>query len=326
MSLILGVHLLERIYLVSDTRVSSSDGTKHTDDLIKAFKINDRITALAAGNGLAASFALNQLKKLATDNTTIGEIKSIIESELKNIMSQYVNTTGMYGQVALIFGGFNHDRKKKIEVSTLGNAMSAMVIPHEGQMVRQSIDPRLRASFSQLPGKQKGDYIVVDGVHDADLFSLTFDVQTAHISHIDHAACYEYQIYHPNQRFKTITLPAETVSMLEFRLKSDITGEEVLYEDSEILMTFVNKVIKENSFASVGGHIITITQFPVGATLPTGDIAIIQDGIPVMLGGVYVRDNKLKFKSKDGQIGEYRYLEDLYKNFSQKLELQELQI
>lgn len=312
MSLILGVHLLERIYLVSDTRLSSLDGTSPKDDLIKAFKINDRISAVAAGRALAASFVLNKLNELVTKDTTVNEFKKIVAENLKGFISEYVNVTGYHnGQVALIIGGFNLEKVKKVEASSLGNALSGMVKPANGRQVNQSIDKRLLNSFGQLSGKGKGDYITVNGVQDAELFSLTFNVETATVSDLKSAECYQYLIFHPQENIKTIQLPDEITSLLEFRNRSNKTTDDILYEDAELLMNFVRRVVRENNFPSVGGHIFPILQTPVGAIYPTGDIATFKNRAIVMSGSFYVENGTLMYVLEDGTKGKYRHLEEL---------------
>lgn len=317
MSLILGVHLLEKIYLVSDTRLSYVYRDETQDNLIKAFVFNKRVSAIAAGRALASSYILNKLKLLTNEKTTIAELKKLISSQLKSLISDYVNTTGYdSGQVALIFGGFNLTKRKRIEASLLGKAMSAMVVAYgRGNTVNQSIDKRLKRSLGQLGGKGKGDYIVVDGVQDAELFSVTFDIKTANVSDIQKAECYEYLIYHPEQDMKTIELPPEITSILEFRERSGKTGEQILYEDAEILMNFVRRVIRENNFRTVGGHIFPLLQTPHQAIFPTGDLARFENGRLVKAGSFYAEKGEIMYKLENGESGKYRHLEEISKKY-----------
>jgi hypothetical protein len=317
MSLILGVHLLEKIYLVSDTRLSYIYRDETQDDLIKVFVFNKRVSAIAAGRALASSYILNKLKQLTNEKTTVAELKKLINTKLRLLISDYVNTTGYdSGQVALIVGGFNLKKEKRIEASLLGKAMSAMVIAYgRGNTVNQSIDKRLKSSLGQLGGKGKGDYIIVDGIQDAELFSVTFDIKSANVSDIQKAECYEYLIYHPEQDIKTIELPSEITSILEFRERSGKTNEEILYEDAEILTNFVRRVIRENNFRTVGGHIFPLLQTPHQAIFPTGDLARFKNGRLVKAGSFYVKERKIMYKLEGGESGEYRYLGEMSKEY-----------
>ncbi len=327
MSLILGIHLLERIYLISDTRLSSFDGSSFEDDLIKAFIINSKISVVAAGKALAASFVLNKLKALTNEDTTIHELKTIIDEHLRSFISDYVNSTNLHsGMVALIFCGFNDKKVKRIESSRLGDAMSAMAILAQGNQVNQSIDNRLLNSFGQLSGKKKGDYITVMDVQDAELFSLTFDIRSATISKIKIAECYEYLIFHPDQDIKMIELPKEVISLLEFRDKSNNSLEDTLYQDAELVINFVRRVIRENNFSSVGGHIFPLLQTPFSAYFPTGDIGTIKKGKIVKAGCFYAENNKIMYELEDGTKGEYRHLQDLSKKIIGKNKTKEMHI
>jgi hypothetical protein len=320
MSIILGIHLLERVYLVSDTRVSYTDSDEIKDDLIKAFVFNKRVSAIAAGRALASSFILNKLKLLTSEQTTISEFKRLINDRLRPLISDYVNTTGYHsGQVALIFGGFNFGNKKKIEASLLGNAMSAMVVKAgERRTVNQSIDKRLKNSLGQLGGKGRGDYIVVDGVQEAELFSVTFDIGTANISSVQEAECYEYLVYHPQQNIRTIQLPPEITSILEFRERSGQTTEQIHYENAEILINFVRRVVRENNFKTVGGHIFPLLQTPHQAIFPAGDLARFESGCLVKAGRFDVEEGKVMYKLESGESGEYRFLGDMAKKYLKK--------
>lgn len=315
MSLIMGLHLLERIYLISDTRLSYMDGRKPEDDLVKLFKVNNRISAVAAGNALPASYILNKLKEFVNEDTTIHEFRDIITNNLRRLITEYVERTTYHtGKVAYIIGGFNDGTVKKIEASKLGKAMSGELKKMEGKMVYQGIDKRIIASMGQLSGKGKGDYIRVDGVRSAELFSVDFDISTAKISESKEAECYDYLIFHPNQALVLVELPDEITGFIEFRERLQGITERTLYEDAEKLMSFANKVIKSNDFSSVGGHILIFIQTPEGAIFPTGDIATMREGEIVKLGGIFVRENRLCYELKDGTKGEYRHLEEISKN------------
>ena len=313
MSLILGLHLLERFYLVSDTRVTSesnkSDLVVIRDNLIKTFNFNSRISALAAGTALPASYVLNKLKQKITANTTIEEFKSIVSSSLRPLVSEYVNSTGFHsGKVAIIFAGFNLEKGKEIEVSLLGNAMSAMVrAVGEGTTVNQSIDNRLRNALGGIGGKKKGDHIKVNDVFTSEMFSVVFNVRTAEIE-TKSVDCYEYAVFHPKQNIKTVPVPEELLSNLEFRERLSKSGEDQLYEEAQVLINFVRRTSKKYELWTVGGHVMVLLQTPNGNLFPTGDFGKIKDGKVVKFGSFFVRGSNLMYELEDGTIGEYRHI------------------
>ncbi len=327
MSLILGLHLLERIYLISDTRVSYSDGRPPKDDLVKVFRLNHSISAVAAGMAYTASFVLNKLRENINEQTTINELNELLKSKLREFVSDYANVTGNHsGNVALIIGGFNQTKGKKIEASRLGNAMSAMVISAQGRQVNQGIDKRLLNSFGQLSGKGKGDYITVNDVRTAELLSVTFDVRTATTSDIKLTECYDYIIFHPNQTIRHVQIPHEIISLLEFRGRTGKSIEDILYEDAELLINLVRRILRENSFPSVGGHIYPLLQLPEVACFPTGDIVTINNGQIVRLGSFHVEDDAQMYELEDGARGRYRHLEDLTKKYMNDSKREEMLI
>lgn len=327
MSLILGLHLLERIYLVSDTRLSYLDGKEPEDNFIKVFKLNNSISAVAAGSAHPASFILNRLREGINEKSTISDLNTLIKLKLIGFINDYVNTTGNHsGNVALVIGGFNHEKGKRIEASRLGKAMSTMVIPAQGKQVNQSFDKRLIESFVQLSGKGKGDYITVHNVRTADLLSVTFDVRTATISDVKSTECYDYIIFHPNQTIKQVQIPDEIVSLLEFRDRAGKSIENILYEEAEILINCVRRILRENNFSSVGGHIYPLLQLPELASFPTGDIATINDGQIVRLGSFYVEEGVQMYELENGTRGRYRHLEELTRKYARESNIEEMLI
>jgi hypothetical protein len=61
MSLVTGIHLLRKLYLVSDTSVTyqrNSGLIEIRDDLIKMFVLNKRLGAVAAGHLSLAAFII----------------------------------------------------------------------------------------------------------------------------------------------------------------------------------------------------------------------------------------------------------------------------
>lgn len=322
MSLIAGLHLLERFYLISDTRVTSesnkSDLVIIKDNLIKAFNFNDRISAVAAGQALPASYLLNKLKERINASSAISDLKKIVNSNLKSIISDYVNITGHHsGKVAFIIAGFDFDKNKKVEASLLGNAMSAMVkASGEGKAVQQTIDTRLIKALHNIGGKGKGDYVEVKGIFQSQMFTITLDVRTAEWELKD-IQCYEYAIFHPDQSIKTVSVPEELLSILEFRERLNKSVEDRLYEEAESLINFARRATTKYEFWTVGGHIFILLQTPDGNLFPTGDFGKIKEGRVVKEGSFFVEDGKMMYQLGADEAREYRHLEDISKNYLQ---------
>lgn len=313
MSLILGVHLSRRLYLVSDTRLTTQypDGRKeYKDDFIKTFTLNKRISAVAAGGVKPALFILEKLKEEITPDSSMADLRVVIDQKLTEIIKEYVNSTGEYGNVALITGGFNPTAKKKIESSRLGEAMSAMVVSKPGTTVQQSIPQYIIDGLGKaltLGEVPKGTEIELD-IEDSEMITLTVDLQTGNYEQ-KVVPCYDSAIFYPRtQTMESIALSGELISEMEFGKREEF-GEAILYQDAGRLSTFVTKIAQGYNLHTVGGQIFTIIQTLEGALFPTGGMATIKDGQLVPMGGIYVKDGIVTYELADGTKGTYRHLE-----------------
>jgi len=277
--------------------------------LIKDFIFNNKISAVAAGKALPASFILNRLKLRINENSSISEFKEIIKTNIRSIISEYVNETGFdTGKVMFIIGGFDDEKGKYIEVSSLGNAMSSMVVAQgEGVNVNQSIDSRLLIAMSKIGGKKKGDHIIVGDVQKSEMFTINLNIRTAEWK-MEEVDCYNYVVFNPDKELKTVEVPGELLSALEFRERSKQSIEDQLYDESELLINFVKRSIKKHGFWEVGGHIFVSIQTPKTNAFPTGDFGMIKDGKVVKAGSFYVEEGKIMYELEDGIVGEYRQI------------------
>lgn len=332
MSLILGVHLAKKLYLVSDTRATvkySSGEIKYFDDLIKAFNINERILALEAGYATPAAFILRRLKQEVGPNGTIEELRNVINQKLKEIISKYVNETNSHeGDVALIFAGYNPSRNKKVESSSLGNAMSAPLVARgDGSMMNQKIHRDITNSLAKAidakGGLKKGDMVELDNTPDSEMFTVRVDIRSGTFS-VNIIECFQSAIFYPKQSVIQIDLPQDIISFLEFGERNFKDTEEMLYQDTEQLISFVNRESKKHGFNTVGGHIFPLLVTPVGHIFPTGDLATLREGKIVKIGAVYVdQEGSLCYKLEDGSEGKYRHVESLDQT---NLDLMELMV
>lgn len=319
MSLILGVHLPKKLYLVSDTRVTTkykNGKKKFEDDFIKLFSINRRISALEAGSASPAAFILKKLKKEVGEHGSFDNLKEIVNYKLKQIVSEYVNKTGLYGDVALIFAGYNPNKQKKIDCVALGDAMSADLVSRgEGSFMNQSIDNDIKVSLVKaIVGKGKlgkGDLVEIQNTTDSGMISIEIDIKNNKYK-MEEINCYDYVVFHPNQSFRKIKLPKELISQIEFGNKKSSNWQDILYDDSEKLLSFVNKEIVKNNFETVGGNLfIGLATQNNYFIYPTGDLATIKDGKIVMSGSIYNKNGDIYYKLKNGKEGKYRFIKDL---------------
>jgi hypothetical protein len=317
MTLIMGVHLLRKLYLVSDTRVTMerADGVlEYKDDFIKTFVLNKRISAVAAGSVQLASFILLRLKERIRVDSYAVDLKRLITTDLEGFIRRYVSVTGRdVARAAVIFAGFNRKNKKRVIMTRLGDAMSGQLrATGEGATSIQAVDPAIQQALKRVfrrHGRLSGDrYIKIKNVPESAMFTLSVSIRRDDIDiQVKDVECYDYAIFHPNQTAVTVQLPLDLICRLDF---APIQGpaDRFLYRDAEALIAFVLTTVREKAFSAVGGHIFVWLQTIDGCAFPTGELGQVQDGKLVSIGKIFVResDGAICYRLRDGTEGVYR--------------------
>jgi hypothetical protein len=324
MSLILGLHLLNKLYLVSDTRVTSTKNKTHSyeDNQLKFEAINPQISVVAAGDGHLAAYVVSELKKAIPRQSRLS--RSDLEKEIEKIAREYVEKFYKFTTSVFIFTGFSNKQGKTVNSTTLGDVMSAYVKEHGAaqQSIHKEITKALVSEISKRGILRKNDPITIDTT-DSVMFSAEIDTKAGTIK-TELIKPYEYSIFHPGYKNKPLPIPKDVISHLEFRNISGMSAEDVLYQDAEILTNFVNKTVRENGFDSVGGHImITLQTLNTGLRFPTGDLGKVQNGVITYAGSIYVENGNICYKLPDGKQGVYKKLESLLST-NLKLETKDL--
>jgi len=326
MSMIMGVHLLDKLYLISDTRetISYENGQKYKDDLIKAFVFSSKCSAVAAGKTSAASFLLNGILARISDSASIDEVMSIFSKDTKTIISEFVNLTLNHsGEIALIVAGFNDYKGKEVVASRLGEAMSGQLVADgNGSFRKQSINNLVVEGLSEalfLKGSLAGDDVCKIQTLNSKMFSIKIDIRTNNVD-IEEIGCYNFVIFHPDQEREVIQFPDSSISFLDFRERDDSFADISIYEDTEHLLSFFNKELIRCGFATVGGHVFPLLQTVVGAVFPTGDISTVRRSKLVKLGSFYVDSVRgISYKFENGENGVYRHL-NMVKNYERYID------
>lgn len=328
MTMILGIHLSRKLYLVSDTRLTytRSDGSKeYKDNLIKSVTLNKRISVVAAGDANLASFVIKKTKGQIRANSSASYVNYIIENCFDDFVKEYVNRTGRVNIcIGLIFAGFNLNRPKIIDSSLLGGAMSALAMTQEGKMINQSVDPEIISALHEAATRQRGlaphTRIKVDGLMQSEMITAEVHIsQDGYNISTNKIDTYEYAVYHPSIATEKITIPIKLLSELDFReLPTGKTGEDVIYDDAAILGTFMNQTAAERKFDSVGGNIFTTMVTPEGTVFPTGEMVKFLNGAP-SISSLFVKDDILCYRLPNGETGQYQNLEN--SKFEEALEI-----
>jgi hypothetical protein len=298
LSIVFGIHLLRKLYLVSDTRITNerpSGLVEIHDDLIKLFVINKRVAAVAAGRVALATFILQRLKERLGDAGFFSDLERLVDKGIETLIKEYVDATGRTNdQAGFVFAGHNTGGGKVVDASRLGEIMSLPARQRPGQRIEQFIDPAIPGALEKaLTGKrslEKGAPLTVD-VPAGGMFSLSVKIQPdGYKVEKQTVRVYDYAIYHSDQTFKTVKVTDESIATLEFRPVGGRPLEDIIFEDSAILITFVWQALDAAQITAAGGHILTALITPEGAIFPAGELGQIQGGQIVKKGGI--RANK----------------------------------
>jgi hypothetical protein len=316
MSIIFGVHLLRKLYLVSDTRATfKQNGTViYTDDLIKVLPVNRRISVVEAGFAEPAAYIIREFSKRIGDGP-IDELRELIIRDGKSIISEYVNSTGKYGHVELILAGYGNG-VKEIDATVLGEVLSApLVKTGEGSIMNFNMDQKIMSyllkAFELNGGSIPPRCLLKTEEIYSEMFTVAINIQ-GNIIKIEQVPCFGGAIFNPGWDVLKIGVPNDLIFSLDFGKTSTQSTHDIIYSDVELLMSFLNKEIKKNSFPTVGGHLFTCLVTPEGTVFPTGDIATIVGGAVVPLGTIERQtDGSLKYSLSSGESGLYRSVASL---------------
>ncbi len=323
MTLILGVHMATKTFLVSDTRLTRqrSDGSfKYEDTINKSFYLNKKTSGIAAGHVQLAAFVIKKLRDKFPESSFMKDLKKVIDESANEIIKEFVNTTMMTNQsTAMIFAGFDQGKKKKIGAAILGQVMSAELVARgNGSYMKQGVPNQIKTALTE--SLMKNGTLGADSFIEADLpnsrmFSLkigTRQYNDGNFYQLEEVECYKYVAFYPDQEFKKVTVPNTLLSSIEFPETGTVSYKDdgFIYSDATKLMSFVRRVARENDFKNVGGNIFSMMVTPEGSIFPTGDIAVKkEDGTTEIIGAIDSIDNVLCYKLPDGSKGQFQTIE-----------------
>lgn len=329
MSLILGLHLSKKLYLISDTRATITDYNgemiEHSDDLIKSMTLSNYAGVVAAGSANASSYILLRLKEKIPIDADIDHVMQIININLKNIISEYVNKTGRdSSNVAFIIGGFNPSKKKVFEASRLGKIISQPALPFKGKQINQRVDMNIIKPLAEklFAGEQVNEGFTFEAdLESSRMYSASIDLRSAS-SVTKEIECFNMVSFEPSKEFEKIEIPDETIAKLEFPLVGEEIGlgsktiEELLYAESQFILSYVQRHIESRKFEKVGGFLFTTCIFPLFPSkyisFPTGTQAYIDAKTMEIrfVGNLEIINGKFTYKDSEGSRKEFKLLEE----------------
>lgn len=324
MSLIFGLCLPRKIYLVSDSRLSSSDGS-YKDDFSKWLDLNPRLSVVVANSAYQASW---MLKKIMADiRPTAGwdwgftELEEYLRANLEKYGNQFYAETGLVSHsVSMIFGGFEKDKKLILESGRLGEVMSVPVIAAgEGVSVNQNVDMTIINAFSKVlnVAASKGQEVSSGTEFEVDLpkprvlaVTIRPTNQGAEVQYED-ALPYDGLVFNPNFRTERVKLPAELIGQLEYRDRDGESGDDGwIYAENAEIIKYVKRLTDEKGWDTVGGTILPLLVTPDGSGFATGEYVYRSNDGTVSHGGLTQIDGKPHYYDEDRSIKPYRFVYD----------------
>ncbi|WKZ29363.1 MAG: hypothetical protein QY323_01375 [Patescibacteria group bacterium] len=311
MSLILGVHLPNRLFLAADTRLTViKDGEKtYRDNFWKVADFGPQITCVVAGDAYLAGFILRKIAGSGIKHDNINQFRPWLEANLPTFIDAYLGEGGTYKKVAMIFGGYDRTAKKKLNSSALGDAMSKPFVGKEGVVMdvatnRMVIDGLMREfarrGMEQIP---KDAEFEID-YPDSSVFAVEIELPNAPAFRT--IPCYGVVLYaQKNLREEHATM--DMVQKLETQTDTRQKGEDAVVMWSLNLVAMIDEMISKYSLDGVGGHKLTVLLTPEGNVIPmttvkkmnkeTGKIATVSD--------ICVQDDAFCVRDDNGTVSPF---------------------
>lgn len=315
MSLILGIPLNNRIYLVSDSRVT--EGSSYSDNCAKWNNLNRRLCVLGAGHLEFAAFLIRGLRKEINKNDTFHELELLLKNSLFKLAQEYYSESGSYqNSAALIFGGYDPTLKKKTTAARFGEIISnPLVNKGDGTTIEQVVDTKyfkaIKDQFDSNPQSMlRGDTVLEIDTPRPRCVAVKIHMPSINENRIDisweESELWESISFHPNWNTERVQLPIEIVANLDFgEAKGDETIEEQAFKAHEQIINSIEKILSTRDYKSVGGNLVPILITQEGEmTIATGSLAKKRNPNQI-IGGLQVINNKLNYFDTQGKLHPY---------------------
>lgn len=323
MTLIYGLCLPRKIYLISDSRLSSSDGT-HKDDFGKWVDLNPRLAVIVANNAHMASWMIRRLtqyvKREVGYDWDFTQLEDYLKEGLKVLADEYYTETGEYSRsVNFIFGGFEKNAKLSIETSRLGEAMGAPPrAAGDGVPVFQSVDMDILNAFRPIieQGNLTGVPVTDGTIFEVDLPKprvLAASVRATNSGSevtFEDTMCFDGIAFNPNYKTERVKLPSELLGQLNFRDMSGQSSEDILYGDNALIIPYTYRLISEQGWDSVGGELTPLLVLPDSTGIATGHYVRLDSEGKEFIGGIGQIEGKIHYYDNNKEMHPFRFIYD----------------
>lgn len=296
MSLIFGVNLCDRVYLVADTRVThfkigyTRPVVSDNINKIEVLNDNDIIVAVAGSVGLAKHL-VNELKKGDIVNHGINHLRDNIIEFIRPHIDVYLKKN-KHTKVCLLFGGIDRAKRKKI------NGKKFIKLVEEFQnfsQVKLEMKDALWKGISANEDKSNSNPELP--TPDAKVFAVLINTGNPSLE-IEDSEWGDFLTYGPNG-FRKENLSKKFFGQLEFEV-----GCGELNHDRFVLTQLMKNTERDNNFETVGGATVYyFVEENIGAGLITGHVfeGMIGSLKRTLLTDTEVIDGKLHYRDITGQ-------------------------
>lgn len=323
MTLIYGLCLPRKIYLISDSRLSSSDGT-YKDDFGKWVDLNPRLAVIVANNAHMASWMIRRMTQHVRREVgwdwDFAQLEEYLKGNLKALADEYYSETGEYARsVNFIFGGFEKNSKLLVETSRLGEAMSTPARDAgDGNPVTQTVDMDILNAFRPLieRASERGETIGNGVTFEVDLPRprvLAVSVRATNAGSeaiFEDTMCLDGIAFNPNYKTERITLPSDLLGRLNFRDMSGQSSEQILYDDNRLIVPYTYKLIKEKGWGTVGGELTPLVVLPDSIGIATGHYERYDSEGNKHIGGIGEVNGQVHYYDSELKLHPFRFIHD----------------
>ncbi|MEL7666503.1 MAG: hypothetical protein AAGU06_03720 [Candidatus Shapirobacteria bacterium] len=302
MSLIFGINLSDKIYLISDTRASQLDSSGNIlyvkDNVMKIKQLTNDLAVVCGGDVQLIKYIISNIKRSEILKSSPSEFKANIKSWIGEKVSEYLDKGFPYRRACFIFAYLDRTKNKVIDgpkyVKMAGefqenskSQMSMKDVVFQGiKNIKNQHNPK-----PELP------------VFNTILFSVVTDAKNMYLE-MKEAEWGEYIVFGPNN-FDKDKAPKTLFGQLEFEMPQNWSDAST--RDVSMLTAFVKDMEESQKLLTVGGSVTSmiIGQETNGVALFTCKIHRMalngkNAGIPETISETLVLSKRLCTRNKNG--------------------------
>lgn len=253
MSLIFGVNLSDKIYLIADTRASKVDYSGNIlntkDNVMKIIQLTNDCAVVCGGDVHLIKYIVSRLKKSKILHSSVCDFKSNIKSWIGNQVGDYLNKGFPYKKACFLFAAMDRTKNKIID----GHKYIKM--SGEFQELKKSSMSMKDVVFKGISDKKNQNNSKPDlPINDTVLFSVSTDAKNNYLD-ITEAEWGEYIVYGP-KNFDKSKVPKSLFGQLEF--EAPIDKGNPTFRDVSLLTAFVKDMENSQKLLTVGGSVTSM--------------------------------------------------------------------